>query len=151
RRRRGRRLSTDRSRARCCRREAIAARSVRCGHPPHGTSAGTFRATHCDSRVSHRRGGFREWLPDFGTGQMNDTEDDRIRNDQGDAARTGAISTAEVVPVVPLRDIVVFPGMMLPLAIGREESVAAAQAAIRAERPIALLLQQDKQNDAPGA
>ncbi|MGH8160864.1 MAG: endopeptidase La [Gammaproteobacteria bacterium] len=61
----------------------------------------------------------------------------------------GALSTAEVVPVVPLRDVVVFPGMMLPLTIGREESVAAVEAAIKAERPVALLLQRSKKDDDP--
>jgi ATP-dependent Lon protease len=81
---------------------------------------------------------------------MNDTSDEKISDYSDNASQPGAISTAEVVPVVPLRDVVVFPGMMVPLAIGRQASVAAAQAAIKAERPVALLLQRDKQNDAPG-
>src|SRR5699024_7275763 len=134
-----------------CRRQAIVAGALRCGHPAHGASAGAFRAAHRDPRVSNHRGGFREWLPDPGTGKMNDTADDKTRRSSDNETQGGAISTAEVVPVVPRRGAVVFPGMMRPLAIGREASVAAARAAIKAERPIALLLQRDKQKDEPEA
>ncbi|MBU2719644.1 endopeptidase La, partial [Acidithiobacillus ferridurans] len=56
----------------------------------------------------------------------------------------------DVLPVLPMRNIVLFPGVVLPLGIGRAQSVAAAQEAIRQERPIALLLQKDPENDAPG-
>jgi len=69
--------------------------------------------------------------------------------EQPKAGGTSELSTAETVPVVPLSDAVVFPGMMLPLAIGRPESVAAVEAAIRDERPIALLLQRNQQAKAP--
>ena len=36
--------------------------------------------------------------------------------------------TNQTLPVLPLRDIVVFPQMIVPLFVGREKSVAAAQA-----------------------
>jgi ATP-dependent Lon protease len=52
--------------------------------------------------------------------------------------------------IVPVRNMVLFPGMILPLNIGRETSIAAAQAAVRAERPIGLLLQKDASAEAPG-
>jgi len=60
------------------------------------------------------------------------------------ASESGAPAAAETLPVVPLADTVVFPGMMLPLVIGRPESVAAVEAAIRDARPVALLLQKSK-------
>ena len=63
-----------------------------------------------------------------------------------DKARGGELASAEMVPVVPLRDAVLFPRMVLPLAIGRPESVAAVEAAIRDERPVALLLQRERQD-----
>ncbi len=40
--------------------------------------------------------------------------------------------------------------MILPLTIGREGSIAAAQQAVKSERPIGLLLQKDAANENPG-
>jgi ATP-dependent Lon protease len=45
--------------------------------------------------------------------------------------------------IVPTRKLVLFPGMVLPIAIARERSIAAAQAAVRAQQPLGLLLQRD--------
>ncbi len=45
--------------------------------------------------------------------------------------------------IIPLRNTVLFPGVMSPLSIGREASVAAAQEAARTEQPICFLLQHD--------
>ena len=33
--------------------------------------------------------------------------------------------TGDVVPVLPLRDVVIFPHMVIPLFVGREKSIAA--------------------------
>jgi len=52
--------------------------------------------------------------------------------------------------LVPVRNLVLFPGMVLPVTIGREISVAAAQAAVKLARPIGLLLQKDPTVDKPG-
>lgn len=43
--------------------------------------------------------------------------------------------------IIPVRNLVLFPGMVLPVTIGREASVAAAQEAIRGNRQIGILLQ----------
>ena len=51
--------------------------------------------------------------------------------------------------IVPVRNLVLFPGMILPVTIGRENSVAAAQAAVKAERPIGLVLQRRPDIEAP--
>jgi ATP-dependent Lon protease len=51
--------------------------------------------------------------------------------------------------VLPVRNLVLFPGMILPVAIGRESSVAAAQAAVKGDRPIGLLLQRRSDVDSP--
>jgi len=53
--------------------------------------------------------------------------------------------------IVPVRNMVLFPGMILPVTIGRETSVAGAQQAIKSERPIGVLLQRNPEIDAPGA
>ncbi len=52
--------------------------------------------------------------------------------------------------IVPVRNMILFPGMILPLNIGRESTIAAAQQAVRNERPIGLLLQRDPSTDNPG-
>ncbi len=52
--------------------------------------------------------------------------------------------------LVPVRNVVLFPGMVLPITIGRSLSVSAAQAALKADRPIGLVLQKDPAVDNPG-
>ncbi len=52
--------------------------------------------------------------------------------------------------LIPVRNVVLFPGVILPISMRREKSVAAAQEAARSDRPIGLLLQRDPANDAPG-
>jgi len=52
--------------------------------------------------------------------------------------------------LVPVRNLVLFPGMVLPVTIGRELSVGAAQAAVKADKPIGLLLQKDPKVEKPG-
>ena len=54
-------------------------------------------------------------------------------------------------PLLPLRDIVVFPGMVVPLFVGREKSVAALEAAMAGNKDIFLLAQLDPGCDDPGA
>ncbi|MEE4153113.1 MAG: endopeptidase La [Erythrobacter sp.] len=54
-------------------------------------------------------------------------------------------------PLLPLRDIVVFPGMVVPLFVGREKSVAALEAAMEASKDIFLLAQLDPATDDPAA
>jgi ATP-dependent Lon protease len=43
--------------------------------------------------------------------------------------------------IVPVRNVVLFPGMVLPLTLGRERSRAAAHEAVRLQRPLGILLQ----------
>ncbi|MEP0191334.1 MAG: endopeptidase La [Erythrobacter sp.] len=54
-------------------------------------------------------------------------------------------------PLLPLRDIVVFPGMVVPLFVGRDKSVAALEAAMEASKDIFLLAQLDPACDDPEA
>ena len=57
--------------------------------------------------------------------------------------------TLTLLPLLPLRDIVVFPGMVVPLFVGREKSVAALEAAMAADKDIFLLAQLDPGCDDP--
>jgi ATP-dependent Lon protease len=52
--------------------------------------------------------------------------------------------------IVPVRNMVLFPGMILPIAIGRDSSIAGAQQAVKTERPIGILLQRNPEIDRPG-
>ena len=54
-------------------------------------------------------------------------------------------------PLLPLRDIVVFPGMVVPLFVGRDKSVAALEAAMEGTKDIMLVAQLDPGCDDPGA
>src|SRR3954468_5072773 len=55
----------------------------------------------------------------------------------------------ETLPVLPLRDIVVFPQMIVPLFVGRDKSVAALESAMAADKSIFLVAQLDPANDDP--
>jgi ATP-dependent Lon protease len=58
---------------------------------------------------------------------------------------------ADAVPIVATRNLVLFPGIVMPVALGRDESIAAAQEAVRTGRKIGLLLQRDPATDKPSA
>jgi len=53
------------------------------------------------------------------------------------------------VIVVPVRNMVLFPGVVLPVVIGRERSVRAVQEAVRRQAPIAVVLQRDESIEHP--
>ena len=55
----------------------------------------------------------------------------------------------ETLPVLPLRDIVVFPHMIAPLFVGREKSVAALESVMAAEKTIFLVSQRDPAEEDP--
>jgi ATP-dependent Lon protease len=56
----------------------------------------------------------------------------------------------DVLVIVPVRNVVVFPGAVAQVTLGRELSVAAAQEAVRNERKLGILLQRDPSVDLPG-
>ena len=53
--------------------------------------------------------------------------------------------------IVPVRNTVLFPGVVIPITIGRPKSIAAAQQAVREQRQIGILLQRDAELSEPGA
>src|SRR5205814_6995377 len=52
--------------------------------------------------------------------------------------------------IVPVRNTVLFPGMVIPLGIGRARSIAAVQEAARLQRPLGVLLQSKTEVEEPG-
>ncbi|WP_349342948.1 endopeptidase La [Marinobacter sp. MMG032] len=53
-------------------------------------------------------------------------------------------------PLLPLRDVVVFPHMVVPLFVGREKSIQALEAAMEGSKEILLVAQKDASTDEPG-
>src|SRR5579862_8473859 len=74
---------------------------------------------------------------------MSDTE-------KPDTPQAGS-NSGQLAPVLPLRDIVVFPHMIVPLFVGREKSVRALEEVMNDEKQILLLIQKNKDDDDPNA
>jgi len=75
-------------------------------------------------------------------------------SEAGAEARPPSAASARPLPddvliIVPVRNLVLFPGVVLPLTVGRERSLAAVQEAVRQERPIGVLLQRQADEDDP--
>ncbi|MEX0584946.1 MAG: endopeptidase La [Natronospirillum sp.] len=59
--------------------------------------------------------------------------------------------STETRPVLPLRDVVVYPHMVIPLFVGRERSISALSAAMEADKKIILVAQRHASEDEPQA
>src|SRR5450755_3091379 len=61
-------------------------------------------------------------------------------------------STIRELPLLPMKNAVLFPGLVMPLAVGRPGSIAAVEAALATEdKEIVVVAQRDSSNDSPGA
>src|ERR1700709_946204 len=67
-----------------------------------------------------------------------------------DSPKTRSEAKGEPLAVLPLRDIVVFPHMIVPLFVGREKSVRALEAVMRDDKQILLVAQKNATQDDPG-
>jgi ATP-dependent Lon protease len=56
---------------------------------------------------------------------------------------------ADALIIVPVRNTVLFPGLVVPISLGRQKSVAAAQQAVRDQRQVGILLQREASVDDP--
>jgi ATP-dependent Lon protease len=65
------------------------------------------------------------------------------------AERDADLPIPDILPVLPLKDVVVFPYIILPLSVSREKSINAVDAALAEQRIIMLVAQRDGQNDTP--
>ncbi len=71
-----------------------------------------------------------------------------MTNEKRDAFTPGAIDN---FPVLPLRDIVVFPHMIVPLFVAREKSIRALEEVTKTDRPILLATQKNAGDDDPAS
>ncbi|MDG9923592.1 MULTISPECIES: endopeptidase La [unclassified Pseudomonas] len=60
------------------------------------------------------------------------------------------MKTTIELPLLPLRDVVVYPHMVIPLFVGREKSIEALEAAMAGDKQILLLAQRNPADDDPG-
>src|SRR6201994_2908539 len=60
-----------------------------------------------------------------------------------------SLEPGDVIPVIAMRNVALLPGIVVPITLGREESLAAAQEAVRSGRKIGLLLQHDAAIEKP--
>jgi ATP-dependent Lon protease len=67
-----------------------------------------------------------------------------------DTPPTDAPATNAAIPVLPLRDVVVYPHMVIPLFVGREKSILALDFAMRGTKQILLVAQKQADVDDPG-
>ena len=54
-----------------------------------------------------------------------------------------------LIPVLPLRDIVVFPSMVIPLFVGRDKAISALNEVMKKEKKIVLVTQKNSEIDDP--
>jgi ATP-dependent Lon protease len=76
---------------------------------------------------------------------------------QGSAAAPEGAGQGKALPplpsdamiIIPVRSVVLFPGMVMPVTVGRQRSIAAAQQAVREQRQVGILMQRDPETNDP--
>ena len=77
--------------------------------------------------------------------------DANVSSDSGTATdQRHPVIPEDATIILPVRNMLLFPGVVLPLTIGRPSSIAAAQEAVRSGRKVGLLLQDDPDIEQPG-
>jgi ATP-dependent Lon protease len=57
----------------------------------------------------------------------------------------------DAIAIIPVREMTLFPGVVMPVTLGRERSIAAAQHAVREQRQVGMLMQRDREIAEPAA
>ena len=73
------------------------------------------------------------------------------RNDNDEQDPSSRASSGETFPLLPLRDIIVFPHMVVPLFVGREKSINALEEAMSQDKEILLAAQKKAKTNDPTA
>ena len=126
---------------RACRAPAGAlARRRAAPFPPH-------LAQRCPPRSPRRRPGEEARLTAF---RRDPHQEGCVQEEGAGKGAQGDDDELEELLIVPVRNMILFPSVVLPLMLGRERSVLSVRAAVAEERPIGLLLQHDEQMEEPG-
>ncbi|MEZ5476444.1 MAG: LON peptidase substrate-binding domain-containing protein [Thiolinea sp.] len=81
---------------------------------------------------------------------MNDMTDQDLQDNPAEAVDAAPVDDGRLI-LIPMRNVVLFPGLAIPITLGRESSMAAAQEAVNRDSRIGLLLQSHPETDEPGA
>ena len=86
---------------------------------------------------------------------MTPSSDQNVSNSEGNATTAQSVGQnvqlpSDVTILLPVRSAVLFPGLILPITIGRPKSIAAIQQAVREERQIGVVLQRNAETNDPG-
>jgi len=77
--------------------------------------------------------------------------EEQVENETEQSTAAAEVKSAQDgVPVLPLRDVVVFPHMVIPLFVGRDNSIKALERAIEDDKQILLVAQHNASDDEPG-
>lgn len=81
---------------------------------------------------------------------MTEKDQDKSAISENEAVGSqDARADQSAVPLLPLRDVVVFPNMVIPLFVGREKSILALEAAMAKQKKLVLLTQKNAVHDDP--
>lgn len=85
-----------------------------------------------------------------------ENQDSAATPERDASAKAGAEQNLGPIPndaivIVPVRNMVLFPNMLVPIAVGRKSSIAAAKYAVEKELPIGILMQRDPMAEFPKA
>ncbi len=76
---------------------------------------------------------------------------EQMNNTQTNSQNSPDVNIPEdALIIIPVREMVLFPGAIAPIAIGRAKSIAAAQQALREQRPVGIVLQRSPEIEEPG-
>lgn len=76
---------------------------------------------------------------------------EQMNNTQNNSQNGSDVKIPEdALIIIPVREMVLFPGAIAPIAIGRAKSIAAAQQALREQRPVGIVLQRSPEIEEPG-
>ncbi|MCP3410104.1 endopeptidase La [Bradyrhizobium sp. CCGB01] len=76
---------------------------------------------------------------------------EQMNNEQTNSQSNSDVKIPEdALIIIPVREMVLFPGAIAPIAIGRAKSIAAAQQALREQRPVGIVLQRSPEIEEPG-
>src|SRR5438046_1594843 len=79
--------------------------------------------------------------------QEVETRDEATHDEVTQDVEARDVERIQVLPMVALRDTVIFPEMIVPLQVGRDRSVKALDRAVRASSPVALVTQRSSETE----